>query len=462
MEDFLLNKKHIHFIGIGGSGMFPLAQILNSKGFFLTGSDNNETETVKLVRKLGITVFMGQSAENIKGADLIVYTAAIMSDNPELKAAKESGVLTVERSVLLGLVTSWYDKAICVSGTHGKTTTTSMLAHIFLADKVDISAVIGGKLKAIGGSGITGTSDVMVCEACEFVDTFLKLFPNISIILNIDCDHLDYFKTMDNLKLSFTKFIDITTDIAVFNGDDENTVQAVSASSFSGKRITFGWSEKNEYYPANIQKLGDFETQFDLLHKGVKVATIKIFVPGIHNVLNAVAACAAALEAGCSLSSLSEGLSSFWGAGRRFEKLADINGIIVVDDYAHHPAEVKATLLTAKAMSYARVWAVHQPFTYSRTFSLLDDFADALSIADKVVLTEIMGSREKNTYNVYSSDLCAKIENAVWFPSFEEVADYVSKNAEKNDLIITLGCGDVYKAADMIVEKLKKRFEDII
>lgn len=457
MEDFLSGKKHIHFIGIGGSGMYPLAQILHSKGYYLTGSDNNETETLKAVRAMGIPVHLGQRAENIEGADLIVHTAAIMADNPELIAAKASGVPVIERSVLLGLVTSWYNKAVCVSGTHGKTTTSSMLTHIFLAEGIDLSAVIGGKLKAIGGSGIAGTSDIMVCEACEFVDTFLKLYPNISIILNIDHDHLDYFKTMDNLRSSFTKFCNNTTDILVYNGDDENTCLAVSASSFGGRKVTFGWSEGNDFYPVNIQKLGDFETTFDLMSKNGFVDKITICVPGKHNVLNATAACAAALTMGCSNEALVKGLKAFWGAGRRFERLEEIDGITVADDYAHHPTEIGATLKTAKSMSFKRVWAVHQPFTYSRTATLLDEFADVLSIADKTVLTEIMGSREKNTYNIYSKDLAEKIEGCVWFPTFDEVAQYVADNAESGDLIITLGCGDVYKVANLIIEKLKNK-----
>ena len=338
MEDFLTGKKHVHFIGIGGSGMYPLAQILHSKGYYLTGSDNNETETLKAVRNMGIKVFLGQDAKNIEGADLIVHTAAIMSDNPELIAARQSGAKVVERSELLGLVTSWYNKAVCVSGTHGKTTTSSMLAHIFLAENIDISTVIGGKLKAIGGSGRAGTSDVMVCEACEFSNTFLKLYPNISVILNIDADHLDFFKTMDNLRASFTKFCDNTTDILVVNGDDENTMRAVNASSFGGQLITFGKTSKNRYYPENIEKVSDFRTDFDLMENGRKIERISIHVPGAHNVINAVAACAAALSIGCDPVNINKGLETFWGAGRRFERLAEINGITVVDDYAHHPA----------------------------------------------------------------------------------------------------------------------------
>ena len=454
MENFLIGKKHIHFIGIGGSGMYPLAQILHKQGYYLTGSDNNETETLKAVRAMGIPVQLGQRAENIEGADLIVHTAAIMADNPELIAAKASGVPVIERSVLLGLITSMYDNAVCVCGTHGKTTTTSMLTEIFMADGNDLTAVIGGKLKAIGGSGICGTSDTMVCEACEFVDTFLKLYPDTAVVLNIDCDHLDYFKTMENMKRSFTKFCEMTTNTIVYNGDDANTVEAVSAAKTAARLVTFGWSDKNDYYPKNINKKTDFNTEFELCKNGETLGTVAVHVPGKHNVLNAVAACAAALENSCKFESLVKGLADFHGAVRRFEKLSEVNGITFVDDYAHHPTEVQSLLETAKAMDFKRVWAVHQPFTYSRTATLLNEFADALKIADRVVLTEIMGSREKNTYNIYSKDLAEKIPGAVWFPTFDEVADYVVKNVESGDLVITFGCGDVYKVGYLMIEKL--------
>ncbi len=457
MENFLNGKKHIHFIGIGGSGMYPLAQILHTRGYYLTGSDNNETSTLDAVRSMGIPVTLGQKAENIEGADLIVYSAAIMDDNPELIAARKSGVLTVERSALLGLVTSHFSKAFCVSGTHGKTTTTSMLTMIMLAAGIDVSAVIGGKLKAIGGSGRAGKSDYMVCEACEFVDTFLKLFPNISIILNIDRDHMDYFKTMENLKRSFSKFCALTTDIIMANGDDKNTMEAVNASGTKARVITFGRSDRNDYYAKDIRHISDFRTEFTLMRKGESLGNIVVRVPGEHNILNAVAACAAAHAEGIPMSAVADGMDKFTGAMRRFERRAEINGVTVVDDYGHHPAEISATLKTAKKMSFKRVWVVHQPFTYSRTAMLLDEFAEALSIADRVVLTEIMGSREKNTYNIYAKDLAEKIDGCVWFPTFEEVARYVADNVQSGDLVITTGCGDVYKVADRLIEMLNEK-----
>lgn len=452
-KDILKGKKHIHFIGIGGSGMFPIAQILHSQGYYLTGSDNNETETLDAVRKMGIPVFLGQSAENIDGADLIVHTAAIMEDNPELIAARNSGVPVLERSDLLGLISTWYNNAICVSGTHGKTTTSSMLVQMFVEEGVDLSCVIGGKLPSIGGSGRCGKSDTMVCEACEFVDTFLKLAPDVSIILNIDEDHLDYFKTLDNIIVSFRKFCNNTSKAIIVNGDDVNSMKAVEG--ITGKDIiTFGFADTNDYYPV-IKKTSGMQTDFELYHKNKKLCDLSIHVPGKHNVLNAVAAAAAAIYSGVSLEGIALGLQTFRGAIRRFEKIAEVNGITIVDDYAHHPAEIAVTLKAAKSLDFKRVWAVHQPFTYSRTYLLLNDFAEVLQIADKVVLTEIMGSREKNTYNIYAKDLSDKIPYSVWYNTFDEVVDYVAENAREGDLVITLGCGDVYKVAKKLAKKLK-------
>ena len=452
---YLENKRHIHFIGIGGSGMFPLAQILHAKGYYLTGSDNNETDTLQMVREMGIPVTLGQKAENIEGADLIVHTAAIMPDNPELIAARESGVPTIERSVLLGEITAHYSDAVCISGTHGKTTTTSMTTQILLDAGIDPTCVIGGKLPAIHGSGRVGKSPVMVCEACEFVDTFLKLYPDIAVILNIDADHLDYFKTMENLIASFRKFAEKATKVLIVNGDDLNTQKAVSGLD---KRIlTFGYAPTNDYYPKNIVHVDGVTLSFDLCRKEEILTRITLHIPGDHNILNAIAACVASHEAGATWEQCAAGLNAFHGAQRRFEVLGKIGGITVADDYGHHPTEIEATLKAAKALPFKRVWAVHQPFTYSRTATLLDDFARVLSHADFVVLSEIMGSREKNTYNIYAKDLAAKIHGCVWFPDFPEIADYVVKNARPGDLILTLGCGDINKCAHLIVEKLKEK-----
>ena len=458
-------KKHIHFIGIGGSGMYPLAQILHQKGYYLTGSDNNETDTLKAVREMGINVCpLGQRAENIEGADLIVHTAAIMADNPELIAAKASGVPVLERSELLGIVTGWYSDAICVSGTHGKTTATSMITQIMVEQGLDITAYIGGKLPLIHGSGKVGTNDTMVCESCEFVDTFLKLYPDTAVILNIDEDHLDYFKNLDNIIKSFHKFAENASKAVIVNASDANSMKAISG--ISGKEIiTFGYDSSFDWYPANINYVSGMHTEFDLMHKGELFTHIVLHIAGRHNVLNACAAAAAAYHSGATADGIAKGLADFRGAQRRFEKYGEVNGITVVDDYAHHPAEITVTLNAAMDMGYKRVWAVFQPFTFSRTVILMDDFAKALSITDKCVLTSIMGSREKNTWDVHTSQLAAKINGAVYFDeeehdkNFELVTDYVCENAESGDLVVTLGCGDINKAAKLLLKKLKDKYE---
>lgn len=444
-ENLLKTRKHIHFIGIGGSGMFPMVQILHSEGFYITGSDNNETETTKIERKMGIPVTLGQAAENIEGADLIVYTAAIMADNPELIAAKASGVPCLERSDMLGLLTRRYSKAVCVAGTHGKTTTSAMIAQTLLEGGFDPSAFIGGKVKALGGSGRAGKSDIFVVEACEFVDTFLKLSNDISVILNIDNDHLDYFGSIENSIKSFRKFASNSTGPVIVNGDDANTMKAVEG--LDKEIITFGWSNKNDYYAADVRFLGGAKSGYTLMHHGKPICEIRLSIPGKHNILNSMACAAVCLYLGMNPEEMAEHIDKFPGAGRRFEILGEVNGVTIADDYAHHPTEIAATLKAAKEMDFHEVWAVFQPFTYSRTALLMDDFVTALSVADHVVMSEIMGSREKNTYNVYTKDLAEKIPGSVWFNTFKEMADYTMSHAKPGDLVITLGCGDVYKCA---------------
>lgn len=444
-ENLLKTRKHIHFIGIGGSGMFPMVQILHSEGFYITGSDNNETETTKIERKMGIPVTLGQAAENIEGADLIVYTAAIMSDNPELIAAKASGVPCLERSDMLGLLTRRYSKAVCVAGTHGKTTTSAMIAQTLLEGGFDPSAFIGGKVKALGGSGRAGKSDIFVVEACEFVDTFLKLSNDISVILNIDNDHLDYFGSIENSIKSFRKFASNSTGPVIVNGDDANTMKAVEG--LDKEIITFGWSNKNDYYAADVRFLGGAKSGYTLMHHGKPICEIRLSIPGKHNILNSMACAVVCLYLGMNPEEMAEHIDKFPGAGRRFEILGEVNGVTIADDYAHHPTEIAATLKAAKEMDFHEVWAVFQPFTYSRTALLMDDFVTALSVADHVVMSEIMGSREKNTYNVYTKDLAERIPGSVWFNTFKEMADYTMSHAKPGDLVITLGCGDVYKCA---------------
>ncbi len=295
----------------------------------------------------------------------------------------------------------------------------------------------------------------MLCEACEFVDTFLSLSPDVCVLLNIDEDHLDYFKTLDNLIASFTKFASMTRKEVIYNGDDANTLRAIAVVK-DKKFITFGLKEGNDFRADNIVLEHEFAS-FDIIKYGENVGRISLGIPGEHNVYNALAAIAAADNAGIPMDKIIAYAEAFHGAGRRFEILKRINGITIADDYAHHPRELEATLTTAMGMGFNRVWAVFQPFTYSRTAMLFDDFCRVLSIPDKTVLTEIMGSRERNTYNIYTSQLAEKIPGSVWFNTFEEVADYVVKNVEKGDLVITLGCGDIYKAAKLMIKKLEKQ-----
>ncbi|MGN0561154.1 MAG: UDP-N-acetylmuramate--L-alanine ligase [Candidatus Fimenecus sp.] len=455
IDTLLKQVKRIHFIGIGGSGMCPLAEILHSEGYALSGSDNNESDTLARIRALGIPVTMGQRAENIEGAEMVVYTAALLKDNPELVAAKASGIPTFERAKLFGAISRLYKNCIGVCGTHGKTTVTSMTTQILLTADLDPSAVIGGKLPLIGANGRVGKSENFVCEACEFVDTFLELSPAVAVILNIDEDHLDYFKTLDNLILSFHKFSAMATDAVIYNGDDENTLKAMEG--VNGKtEITFGFAAENDYSPANITDIRGAYYAFDVVYKGKVLGHMQLKVPGRHNILNALAAIAASMHAGASFADCKKGLERFGGAGRRFENLGEYKGITFADDYAHHPAELRVTLEAAMKMGYNTVWAVFQPFTFSRTYMLMDDFAEVLQIPDRCVLTEIMGSREVNTYNVYTAQLADKIPGSVWFNTFEEVADFVLQNAKAGDLVLTLGCGDIYKAAKIMIKKLQE------
>ena len=450
-EDRLIDGiKHIHMIGIGGSGMCPLAEILHSKGYILSGSDNNESDPLKRVRKLGATVYMGHNAENIKGAELVVYSAAISADNPELKAAREQGIPTMERSHLLGALTRRYDNVIGVCGTHGKTSVTSMITQILILNKMEPTAVIGGKLPLINSNGITGESQTMVCEACEFVDTFLQMSPDIGVLLNIDNDHLDYFKTMDNLVLSFNKFLRMT-NLSYVNGDDELALKATEG--IDADIVTFGFGENNTYSARNIQS-GKYGFSFDVFKDGKKLINISMHIPGHHNVLNGLAAFGVCYDMGVSADGIKDAIEKFTGAGRRFEFLGEYGGFVLADDYAHHPTEIKATLSAAKHLDYNRVIAVFQPFTFSRTALLKDEFIEALSIADKVVLTPIMGSREVNTYGIKSEDIAVKLPDAVIVDGFENIADKVIEIADKGDLVITMGGGDIYKAAHKIIERL--------
>ena len=450
-SNLLNGKTKLHFIGIGGSGMFPLVEILHAVGYTITGSDMGEGDILERERAMGIPVFHGHQAENVRGTELVVYSAAIPPENPELLEAQRLGIPAVERSVLLGYVANTYPHPICIAGTHGKTTTTAMTSQIMISAGTDASAIIGGKLPLIDAYGRYGAGREIVVEACEYHNTFLHLIPYVSVILNIDADHLEFFGSMDNLKQSFRRFALLTEHAIVANLDDANTREVLK--SVDRNVITFGIDASAEFQAVHVTEYRPSFFSFDVVERGVQTAHIRLSVPGRHNVYNALAAYVCASMFGCTAEQCKEGLEAFRGAGRRFEILGENKGVTIADDYAHHPTELEATLSSAIKMDYRKVWAVFQPFTYSRTQMLLDDFARVLSMADHVVLTRIMGSREKaEDYDIRTEDLAKKIPGSVWFSTFEEVTAYVIEHAQPGDLVITLGCGDIYKAAKMMLK----------
>ncbi len=456
IDTLLKESKKIHFIGIGGAGMCPIAEILLSLGYKLTGSDNNDTETFRRIEREGAKVFLGQKPSNISDdTELVIYTNAILKGNEELEYAKKN-FPCFERAEALGALSRVFSNCIGVCGTHGKTTTSSMITQILMQAGLDPSAVIGGKLPLIDAYGRYGHSQNFVCESCEFNNTFLHMNPDMAVILNIDEDHLDFFKNLDNIKKSFRTFAEKTTKTIIYNGDDKNTIDTLKG--IEGKRlISVGRNAGNEWVAENIDVPGGFHSEYDAYHNGEKVARVQISVPGEHNILNSLMAFVAAYESGAKVDKILEGLKAFGGAARRFERLGTYCGVTFADDYAHHPAEIKVTLEAAKKMGFKHVWAVHQPFTYSRTSLLLDDFAKVLQIADRCVISEIMGSREVNTIGIKATDLSKKIPGAIQLDTFEEICDYVCDHAESGDLVITLGCGDVYKVARMMCKKMQEK-----
>ena len=450
-QHLLDNVKKIHFIGCGGSGMYPLIQILAAKGYEISGSDVLDGSIIRYEREMGVKVSLGHSADNVIGTDMVVYSAAISKDNVELNAAASYGIPTIERSVLLGYVSRLYKQSICVSGTHGKTTTTSMITTALELAGRDPSAVIGGKLPLINGYGKAGKGDDIVIESCEFAETFLKLTPYLSVVLNIDNDHLDYYGSMGELKFAFKRFALMTKFMIFANADDKNTMDVMYTLD---RRVrTFGIQNDGDYQALNVNEYKPGFFEFDLKEWNKVTGHIRLAVPGYHNIYNALAMCCCVRPLGLKPEDAVRAAEQFHGTGRRFEIKGECNGAVIVDDYAHHPTELAATLATAKEMGYDRVIAVHQPFTYSRTKMLMDDFAKVLRAADQVVLLPIMGGREKDDGSVRSEDLAAKLPGSVVVDGLEGAAAWVRQNAKKGDLVVCMSCGDLYKAADMMVEK---------
>lgn len=442
--------KRIHCIGCGGSGMFPLIQILHARGYTLTGSDVEETKITQAERAMGMTVTLGHDAANLGDAQLVVYSAAIHDVNPELQAAHAHGIRTVERAALLGYVSRLYPHSVGVAGTHGKTTTTGMIVTMLELAGKDPAAVIGGKLPLIGGYGKVGGGDSIVVEACEYSETFLYLTSYLGIILNIDNDHLEYYGTMGKLKLAFQKFALLSRTV-VFNLDDPNTLDVMN--SIDRPVLSFGIENDARFRAVNIREYRPGFYEFDVEELGEHFAHLRLNVPGYHNIYNALAMCCCVRPLGLQPADAERAAENFKGMGRRFEVKGECNGAVIVDDYAHHPTELAATLKTARSLGYQRVIAVHQPFTYSRTKALMQDFADVLRSADQVVLLPVMGSREVDDGSVRSEDLAAKIPGSVVVDGLDAAADWVKAHAGKGDLVVCMSCGDLYKAADKMVEQ---------
>ena len=445
LKQYLVPGKHVHLVGIGGVSMRPLGLVLQGMGMNVTGSDmNSSVSTDELIAK-GIHVSIGHSAENVQGADCIIRTAAAHNDNPEIAAARSFGIPLFERAQAWGVIMQTYKNAICISGTHGKTTSTSMMTHILMAANWDPTVMIGGYLPLLGAGHRVGEGDTIVLESCEYCDSFLNFSPTLAVILNVEADHLDYFKDLQDVEKSFRKFAQLATDGIIANGDDPHVVETLSGIEYT----TFGLSEENRIHPENIS--ADWR-HMDVICDGVFYCHLDLKVIGKHNALNALAAVAAAWKLGVPGEAVTAGLSTFGGADRRMQYKGSINGADVYDDYAHHPGELAATIDAVRSMGYDRVVVAFQPHTYTRTTALFDDFVRELQKPDQVVLAEIYAARERNTTGISSMDLVDKIPGAVYCETLPQVTEYLRQIAREGDVILTVGAGDIYRAGEALLK----------
>lgn len=450
--------EHIHFIGIGGISMSGLAEILLDAGFTVSGSDAHETELTRHLTDKGARIYYGQRAANIEqesGIDAVVYTAAIHDDNPELMAVRAKGIPELTRAQLLGELMRNYKQAIAVAGTHGKTTTTSMLTDILLAGNTDPTVSVGGILRDIGGNIRVGGPELFVTEACEYTNSFLSFYPTIEIILNIEEDHLDFFKDIEDIRRSFRLFAEKLPagGLLVINSGIDRVEEITRG--LDCRVITFGKDISSDYAAQNITYDEFGRPSYDLLVHGEVVNRITLGVTGEHNVYNSLSAAAAALELGVGFDGVMAGLKTFTGTDRRFEKKGEICGVTVIDDYAHHPQEIRATLAAAKNYPHKRLWVVFQPHTYTRTKAFLDEFAQALSGADEVILADIFAARETDTLGVSSRDIADRLEklgtSVHYIPSFDEIETFILEHCINGDLLITMGAGDIVKVGEKLL-----------
>lgn len=451
----LENGAHIHFIGIGGISMSGLAQIALKHGYKVTGSDREKTNITDTLEKLGATVYEGHKATNITGAQLCVHTAAVKMDNPEMAAAVENGIRLIDRAEFLGAVMKNYSHAVGVSGTHGKTTTTSMLAYALINADMDPTISVGGELDIIDGNIKTGESGYFVTEACEYTNSFLKFYPTIALITNIEEDHLDFFSGIEEIRKSFADFAMLThgKGSVVAWGEDENI--RIALKDLPLDIITYGMGNEYKYHPENITYKSGYPC-FDVYKDNKPYVHINLNVPGTHNILNTLATVAVCDLMGCDTKKAAEGIEKFSGVKRRFEKKGEVNGAVVIDDYAHHPTEIKATLKAAKAFNYGKVRCIFQPHTYSRTRTLWNEFTEAFFDADELIITHIYAAREKfdgvTSPEKLAGDIKAKGVDARYIESFEDIAEYIRETASDNEIIFTMGAGTVTEIGPMILK----------
>ncbi len=458
----LPDYKRIHCIGIGGIGLSAIAEIFISRGYEVSGSDMRESEITERLIDEGAHIYLGHRAKNVENVDLVVYSSAVGNDNPELARAHELGIPAITRAQALGILMDEYENSIAISGTHGKTTTTSMVSLILKDAGKEPTILVGGNLSEINGNVYVGKNEYFVTEACEYMDSFLNLRPKIEIILNIDSDHLDYFKDIDHIASSFDKFARLVPENGAVLAYDANPF-VKSVIENIPNAITFGLSESCDYYASDIDFDGEGMPRFTVNHGGRALAKVSLSIPGEHNILNALSAFACSHILGVDVDKIVETLERYTGIQRRFDVLGKTsNNIKIIDDYAHHPTEIKATLAAVRNMKHNKLWCLFQPHTYTRTMALLDDFATSFTDSDKVVLAEIYAAREKNIYKISSKSLVNKIKEAdptkdvYFFEDFEEIANFVYNNAEEGDLVLTMGAGDIYKVGEMILEKDRK------
>ena len=453
IKTFFKPGTRVHLAGIGGVSMCPLAEVLAGMGLQVQGSDMSESDTVRQLRAQRIPVAVGHSAENLKDCALVIRTAAIHDDNPEIAGAIARGIPVYERAQAWGAIMQHYQNAVCISGTHGKTTTTSMATHIFMAAQADPTVMIGGTLPLLHSGYRVGRGDTIILESCEYCNSFLNFFPTVAVILNVEADHLDFFKDLADIEHSFHAFADLVPQrgYIISNADDPGAREAVKG--LSHPVFTFGIADPDADCTAHNVAFHDGCPTFDVVIRGETYAHVELHIAGRHNILNSLAAASAAYVLGIPGSAVEEGLATFHGAGRRFEHKGTFHGADVFDDYAHHPAELHALLTTAQSMGYERVICAFQPHTYTRTKALFDDFVRELQLPDVTILAEIYAAREKNDIGISSQDLAAKIPGAVYCSTLDQVADQLAELARPGDLILTVGAGDIFRAGEKLLER---------